>query len=125
MGMAKDAGRCRAAITRYYFDGKRCSKFTWGGCGGNKNNFKSNAECMAKCRSFMNGKGPAPILKPMPKPSLILEFYWKKVKGSGGKIPISARNNGKGAGKGGNRSKSVKQIGRGKGVYEVKVYTSK
>jgi len=46
-------GRCRAAFPRVYFDSKtkQCKNFRYGGCGGNSNNFKSIADCQAKCGS--------------------------------------------------------------------------
>ncbi|VDD82359.1 unnamed protein product [Mesocestoides corti] len=46
-----DEGRCLIAMERWYFDAdtNNCSTFTYGGCGGNKNNFKSYEECESKC----------------------------------------------------------------------------
>ncbi|XP_070188580.1 uncharacterized protein [Littorina saxatilis] len=45
-------GPCRARLTRYYFDNRRgaCFQFTYGGCRGNANNFKSSAQCLRVCR---------------------------------------------------------------------------
>ncbi|KAM8822192.1 kunitz-type protease inhibitor 2 [Synchiropus picturatus] len=44
-------GRCRAAFPRFYYDvtSKTCRRFTYGGCGGNGNNFASQEECEALC----------------------------------------------------------------------------
>ena len=44
-------GPCKAKIQRYYFDEKqhRCKKFTYGGCGGNSNNYKTKQECFDTC----------------------------------------------------------------------------
>ena len=38
----------------YYFesDTRRCEKFKYTGCGGNKNNFKSKKECQKQCRGM-------------------------------------------------------------------------
>ncbi|XP_013108569.1 PI-stichotoxin-Hcr2n-like [Stomoxys calcitrans] len=51
-------GHCRARVPAWSFDKrtKACVPFTYGGCGGNKNRFNSQAACERQC---MNGpKGP-------------------------------------------------------------------
>ncbi|KAF8777254.1 Kunitz-type serine protease inhibitor 1 like protein [Argiope bruennichi] len=47
----KDPGNCRMHILNWYYDsaGKRCERFVYGGCGGNRNNFETLEECMEKC----------------------------------------------------------------------------
>lgn len=49
-------GPCRAAMPQWYYNPKkqRCSRFIYGGCGGNDNNFDSKDECKAAC---MRNKG--------------------------------------------------------------------
>lgn len=51
--LPKDAGPCRAAFKRYFFDKTigQCKQFIYGGCLGNKNNFLSLKECQIKCPS--------------------------------------------------------------------------
>jgi len=46
-----EVGECDAAITRYAFNTKtkRCESFTYGGCGGNANNFTSFEDCVTAC----------------------------------------------------------------------------
>ncbi|VDI06013.1 Hypothetical predicted protein [Mytilus galloprovincialis] len=46
-----EQGICRAAIQRYYYNAKRakCLKFTYSGCRGNGNNFKTLALCQMTC----------------------------------------------------------------------------
>uniref|UniRef100_A0A8D2L084 BPTI/Kunitz inhibitor domain-containing protein n=1 Tax=Varanus komodoensis TaxID=61221 RepID=A0A8D2L084_VARKO len=46
-----EPGRCEAYIPRYYYQPatKRCLTFTYGGCGGNANNFKTREECEQRC----------------------------------------------------------------------------
>ncbi|XP_055944337.1 carboxypeptidase inhibitor SmCI-like [Argiope bruennichi] len=47
-----ETGPCKAYVPRYYYDRftDTCSLFIYGGCGGNKNNFKTEEECYQKCR---------------------------------------------------------------------------
>mmetsp|Transcript_31142 Transcript_31142/g.50028 ORF Transcript_31142/g.50028 Transcript_31142/m.50028 type:complete len:174 (+) Transcript_31142:38-559(+) len=47
--LAAETGACRGAFPRYYFDGSQCSQFTYGGCGGNANNFESLEDCQNLC----------------------------------------------------------------------------
>ncbi|KAM3608110.1 uncharacterized protein V6R79_019169 [Siganus canaliculatus] len=49
--LPKAAGPCRGLLRRYVFDTEtqRCQSFFYGGCFGNANNFKSMAQCEAKC----------------------------------------------------------------------------
>ena len=44
---------CKAAFKRYYFDQdhKTCKRFTWGGCGGNNNNFHTKKACSKACKA--------------------------------------------------------------------------
>ncbi|KAL6095435.1 spint1 [Pungitius sinensis] len=44
-------GACRASFTRWYYDplDRKCSRFTWGGCDDNENNFEEEAECSETC----------------------------------------------------------------------------
>ena len=46
-----DHGSCTNNITRWYFNDAfgRCQKFIYGGCGGNRNNFKSLENCLQRC----------------------------------------------------------------------------
>ncbi|XP_023419794.1 kunitz-type protease inhibitor 2 isoform X2 [Cavia porcellus] len=44
-------GPCRAAFPRWYFDTEKnaCAVFTYGGCRGNKNSYRSEEACMQRC----------------------------------------------------------------------------
>ena len=46
-----EVGPCKAAIPRFYFDksDNRCKNFTYGGCYGNNNNYKTADECYLTC----------------------------------------------------------------------------
>ncbi|XP_060732286.1 amyloid beta (A4) precursor protein b isoform X1 [Tachysurus vachellii] len=56
-------GPCRAKLSRWYFVAEkgRCAPFTFGGCGGNRNNFESEEYCMAVCSSSV-----LPTMAPSP-----------------------------------------------------------
>ncbi|XP_067874936.1 actinia tenebrosa protease inhibitors-like isoform X2 [Heterodontus francisci] len=49
-------GKCRASFPRWYYapETQSCKQFTYGGCGGNKNNYDSEAECLARCSGKMD-----------------------------------------------------------------------
>eukprot|EP01024_Parvocaulis_polyphysoides_P054331 TRINITY_DN5483_c0_g1_i1.p1 TRINITY_DN5483_c0_g1~~TRINITY_DN5483_c0_g1_i1.p1 ORF type:complete len:443 (-),score=29.28 TRINITY_DN5483_c0_g1_i1:340-1668(-) len=51
-----DRGFCDAALPFYYYDTreKRCKQFLWSGCGGNKNQFETYAECLLQCSTTLN-----------------------------------------------------------------------
>jgi hypothetical protein len=50
-GLSLDPGPCRAAVPRWGHDpaSGRCVRFTYGGCGGNSNNFTTEQECQRAC----------------------------------------------------------------------------
>ncbi|KAF4086886.1 hypothetical protein AMELA_G00089490 [Ameiurus melas] len=56
-------GPCHAKLSRWYFVAEtgRCAPFTFGGCGGNRNNFESEEYCMAVCSSSV-----LPTMAPSP-----------------------------------------------------------
>jgi len=48
-----EQGSCEANFPRYYFDyhgSRTCKMFTYGGCGANRNNFRTLEECSTTCR---------------------------------------------------------------------------
>ncbi|XP_042300130.1 kunitz/BPTI-like toxin, partial [Sceloporus undulatus] len=46
-----DPGPCRGNMPRYFYNpvSKSCEKFIYGGCHGNKNNFKTLEKCRLTC----------------------------------------------------------------------------
>ena len=44
-------GPCRASFPRWYYNpyNKKCLKFTYGGCKGNMNNFRTKVDCKKHC----------------------------------------------------------------------------
>lgn len=49
--MPKDPGPCRAGLDMWYYDNSagKCEQFTYGGCHGNGNRFKTKEECEDSC----------------------------------------------------------------------------
>lgn len=47
----RSTGYCKRYSVRWYFDGKDgvCRPFAYGGCGGNRNNFHTQAACTSSC----------------------------------------------------------------------------
>ncbi|KAL1452010.1 hypothetical protein WDU94_006329 [Cyamophila willieti] len=58
--LKRSTGKCRASITRFYFNTKtlRCESFIYGGCRGNANNFTSRKECERACAKYFNRRRP-------------------------------------------------------------------
>ncbi|UJR08655.1 hypothetical protein I4U23_012914 [Adineta vaga] len=50
--LPREMGPCRSAKDRFYFDlsSNECKAFTYGGCQGNKNNFRSLDKCQKTCK---------------------------------------------------------------------------
>ncbi|OQV22023.1 Papilin, partial [Hypsibius exemplaris] len=47
--LLSETGPCRAALSKWFFNGRTCERFVYGGCGGNDNKFDSPEECQAVC----------------------------------------------------------------------------
>ncbi|TWW76915.1 Amyloid-like protein 2, partial [Takifugu flavidus] len=57
-----ETGPCRASMPRWHFDvdQKKCVRFIYGGCAGNRNNFDSEEYCMAVCKRLITLVTPQP-----------------------------------------------------------------
>ncbi|XP_058472251.1 tissue factor pathway inhibitor a [Solea solea] len=66
--LAEAPGPCRGLVKRYLFDSRsqQCQPFFYGGCFGNANNFRSMAECQAKCQNPVSVTTEAPDLLTQP-----------------------------------------------------------
>ena len=62
--LAKQPGPCKANMHRFYYDAasKQCKKFSFGGCGGNGNNFETKEQCDARCAGYAGTIYGPPLL---------------------------------------------------------------
>ncbi|XP_057204119.1 amyloid-like protein 2 isoform X4 [Triplophysa rosa] len=66
-----ETGPCRASMPRWYFDmqQRKCVRFIYGGCAGNRNNFDSEEYCMAVCNRL--------TVPPTPPPTDDVDVYFE------------------------------------------------
>ncbi|XP_020504842.1 amyloid-like protein 2 isoform X2 [Labrus bergylta] len=66
-----ETGPCRASMPRWHFDMslKKCVRFIYGGCAGNRNNFDSEDYCMAVCKRL--------TMPPTPQPTDDVDIYFE------------------------------------------------
>ncbi|KAJ8275653.1 hypothetical protein COCON_G00074050 [Conger conger] len=65
-----ETGPCRASMPRWHFhtSQRRCVRFLYGGCAGNRNNFDSEEYCTAVCRR---------LIPPTPQPTDDVDVYFE------------------------------------------------
>ncbi|XP_069038955.1 amyloid beta precursor like protein 2 isoform X2 [Lepisosteus oculatus] len=68
--LAPETGPCRASMPRWHFDirQRRCLRFVYGGCAGNRNNFDTEEYCMEVCNR---------LIPPTPQPTDDVDVYFE------------------------------------------------
>uniref|UniRef100_A0A8K9UZA5 Amyloid beta (A4) precursor-like protein 2 n=1 Tax=Oncorhynchus mykiss TaxID=8022 RepID=A0A8K9UZA5_ONCMY len=78
-----ETGPCRASMARWHFDmtTRKCVRFVYGGCAGNRNNFDSEEYCMASVCSSDPALCPPPpppaAVPPTPQPTDDVDVYFE------------------------------------------------
>uniref|UniRef100_A0A3Q3K586 BPTI/Kunitz inhibitor domain-containing protein n=1 Tax=Monopterus albus TaxID=43700 RepID=A0A3Q3K586_MONAL len=75
--VASEAGPCRAAFPRWYFNSKTgsCESFVYGGCKGNRNNYDSEESCNTACPEHLKTTILVAYLYPLLVSALLLFIF--------------------------------------------------
>ncbi|GBM17502.1 Papilin [Araneus ventricosus] len=75
-----ETGLCDAYMPRYYYNEVegRCKQFIYGGCGGNRNNFKTEEECYNKCGTLHASNACEEDKEVGPCKAAFARFYFNK-----------------------------------------------
>ncbi|XP_012946540.1 papilin [Aplysia californica] len=98
--MPQDTGPCRAYLQRYFYDPREraCNPFTFGGCGGNENNFMSLEECQKECMGVITPvvtttQAPVPETLPPPVGGITLTISGENYVNEGTELKVACQSN--------------------------------
>ena len=60
-----EQGKCQDYVVRWHYNGSLCTRFWYGGCDGNENNFETEDECRRECPGYFS-EGKIPLKKTVP-----------------------------------------------------------